>query len=251
MEACVVSILQLAYSFLRNQLPERPLDRNALGRIDEGKSVYFRSAVSRSLCKGVVEAWHTSGSDSRGAYDVRLVDGTKEFGVAEASVAYTCAPRYSLDDFELSSSASLGQQDVPFGTTGQLLSTLRYATSASTEQRLGSETCDAQSLAEQVLAVLVVSVLHLCLGPVDRTALHPLVKDILDVIAVDSSKASWFVSDSWSAMAHWARTLLPLPSEPEPEAEVVAVATAAPRPFRKYCMRVRCGRVFASLMAML
>jgi hypothetical protein len=233
MEKEVVAAVMVLLRAMRLSLPSRPVSRDNLGRFPLGDIVYFRSATVRGvvLC-GIVEVCYDV---EHLEYDIRLKDGTKEFAVPDSLIVYSSPPRFSLET-SLRPEITLGAippslSDYTFGSTADLIAILRYAVSRETESRLGSAAEYLSVIAEQALTILVISILHICLGPVDKLVLYPLVRYIFDVIT-GGSTAAWTEDHSWISAVKWARDVLPLPEDPEEESQVVPVPSA-PKSFRK------------------
>lgn len=239
----MVSCLQVAYRIVRVSLPQDILGRDADGRLPLGATVYFKSSCVRGgVCKGTVEAALETPTTAT-EYILRLSDGTREFAVPDAAIAYSKPPLYSLaqtlpltdpskylDAFQVAADG-----EFRYGSTALLLGALKYILGADTELRLsaaGVAREQQQLLGEQILGVLVVSLLHLALGPVDKNTLYDVVSELHEAVEASVAKASWLTSHDWAMMAAWMKSVLPLP-EPEVEIAVEPVVETVQRAFRK------------------
>lgn len=250
-------VVSAALSLLRLQFPERVVDKDVTtGYFAAGSEVYFESiTVRHAVVKGIVLSIkhnNVEGVGKRGAkYTLRLMDGSREDHVPEDRVLYSSPPLFTLEHFlpadpavslSPSSSSSWYHGDIAFGSTAHLLALLNYTLHRSTELRLErySDAFSPQKTAEELLGLLVVSLLHLSLAPVDRHLLYDVVADVLDSITAteEGRKASWVQSADWEVFAHWAKTLLPLPPMETEEVSPVQ-EIALPKTFKKYFIFIK------------
>ena len=217
------SILQI----IRLQLPQDPRMRDVYGHYPLGGVVHIASSAKHGLViAGRIE------SREGDNYDIRLLDGSKEFRVPESRIAYSSLPLFSLsatvpvlDAPSSAVSAPSAEGDSPqLGTSAHLLSLLKYLVWQRTVDRIGKLVAEdeLQRIAEQLLAILTVTLLHISLGPLDKSLFHDTVADIHDTITSSDEKCRWLTSSDWLNIASWCKNVLPLP-EPEVEVEPVHV----------------------------
>ena len=201
--------------------------RDNQGHYAIGGVVYIiSSAKNGTLTGGRIE-------DRQGEhYDIRLMDGSKEFRVNESKIVYTSLPLFSLspaapvlDPASSAVTAPSAEGDLTqLGSTAHLLGLLKYLVWKRTINRIGKLVSEEelQRIAEQLLGILTVSLLHISLGPLDKALFHDTVADIHDTILFSDEKCNWLTSPDWLDLAAWCRHVLPLP-ELEVEVEPVFV----------------------------
>jgi hypothetical protein len=227
-ETAMLRGLPAALRVLRLLLPRDVLCRDLDGHFLPGKTVHFRSTSTGRgiLSRGTVVRCFEIPSGGGIEYEVLLEDGSRDREVSEKAIAYSEAPRFALQhtlllmDPQSYFQGSFSAEEL--GTTAHLLSALKYAVSFGTGRRLGVGMAETlQLVGELSLSVLVVALLHLCLGPLDRQLLYDVVSDVHETIIAGEGHAKWLGSQGWTEMSRWCRRVLPLPELEAEEEETV------------------------------